>query len=856
LEIPLRVQGSGGIRRTNEPLTCGVPLPRGVAFDTGGWMLRDGDGRELPLQTAVIDQWSDGSLRWVLLDTQVSWAADDTPRALSLSTAPRGGGSVQRAGVAVGRTALGLSVDTGAASFVVAGRTRFLSVAEGHPSAPPGSAAELQLMSRAGHPEAFRWDAPVVERAGALRTVIRLQGRCEGQEALLVGLSLEFFAALSVIRVRLTVRNQRSAAHPGGFWELGDGGSLLLDDVSIHLKSAAAAPAVIRCSVGAGLPDAVAADEAHIYQASSGGENWDSSNHVNREGRVALPWRGYRGHLDGREIAGNRATPVLDVTSPAGTVGAAIPGFWQNFPRAVSASRDGLVVSFFPAEHVDGHELQGGEQKTHECYLLFGSDPVTERPLDWCRSPLVCHAEPAWYAEAAAMPYLHLQGDETQARYYSLAESAISGADTFLDKRERADEYGWRHFGDIYGDHEAVFHQGPSRLMSHYNNQYDPIAGFFYQFMRTGNAAWWTQFNELAAHVTDIDLYHTDADKAAYNGGLFWHTVHYVDAGKATHRSYPRAKGSNGGGPSSEQNYPTGLMLHYLATGHIGSRDAAVRLGQFVIDRDDGTRTVFRWLDRGATGLASASRTPDYHGPGRGSGNSLNALIVAHRLSGDRKYLDRAEEIIRRCTHPRQDVAALDLLDAENRWFYTMFLQSLSTYLDHKAERGALDAMYAYGREVLLLFARWMAANERPYLDEPDRLEYPTETWVAQDVRKSEIFEQAARHAAGEERSRFLERAEFFFGYVTSTLAAMPTRTLARPVVLLLVHGFMRPVRLFGRLSAAPMATADWEAQWPAPERFVTQRARATRRAVGLAMTGAALLLLAMVVLVVMALRR
>ena len=54
---------------------------------------------------------------------------------------------------------------------------------------------------------------------------------------------------------------------------------------------------------------------------------------------------------------------------------------------------------------------------------------------------------------------------------------------------------------------------------------------------------WRVLMDDLARHVADIDIYHTVEDKAAYNGGLFWHTCHYVDAGTSTHRSYPRANG-------------------------------------------------------------------------------------------------------------------------------------------------------------------------------------------------------------------------------------------------------------------------------------------------------------------------
>ena len=45
--------------------------------------------------------------------------------------------------------------------------------------------------------------------------------------------------------------------------------------------------------------------------------------------------------------------------------------------------------------------------------------------------------------------------------------------------------------------------------------------------------------HELALHVRDIDVYHTDGDKSAYNHGLFWHTWHYVDVGTSNHRAHP-----------------------------------------------------------------------------------------------------------------------------------------------------------------------------------------------------------------------------------------------------------------------------------------------------------------------------
>jgi hypothetical protein len=494
----------------------------------------------------------------------------------------------------------------------------------------------------------------------------------------------------------------------------------------------------------------------------------------------------------------------------------------------VEASAGEVVLRLFPRQYADVYELQGGEQKTHAFHVAFGRDAVTEGPLDWGRSPLLPHAGPEWYCSAGVVPSLTPKAGDPNTEYLQLVDAAVEGGDTFDQKREVIDEYGWRHFGDVYADHEGVFHKGPGPLVSHYNNQYDAIAGFACQFMRSGDLRWRRHMDELAAHVIDIDVYHTDRDKAAYNHGHFWHTFHYTDAGASTHRSYPRAAKVCGGGPGNEHNYAAGLMLHYFLTGSSAVREAAVGLARWVIDRDDGRKTVFRWLAGGHTGSASASRTPLYHGPGRGAANSVAALLVGRRLTGDDAFLAKAEQLIRRCIHPADDIAARNLLDAENRWFYTVFLQSLGRYLSDKAELGRIDRMYAYARASLLHYARWMADHEYPYLDKPEILEYPTETWAAQDMRKCEVFQLAALHATGAERARFLERADFFFRYSVRTLSGMATRTLARPVVLLLSNGFSRAYFQQNPDAAAPGPAAGED--FGRPEVFVPQKERAKKR--------------------------
>ena len=171
-----------------------------------------------------------------------------------------------------------------------------------------------------------------------------------------------------------------------------------------------------------------------------------------------------------------------------------------------------------------------------------------------------------------------------------------------------------------------------------------------------------------------------------------------------------------------------------------------------------------------------------------------------------------------------------------------MFLQSLGKYLHYKVERGELDAMYAYGRASLLHYARWMATNEYPYLEKPEKLEFPTETWAAQDIRKSDVFYYAALHASGEERARFEERGRFFHRSSIEGLQRAPTRAFARPVIVLLTSGFMEGWFTRHRGSEEPKASA--ESSFGKPQVFVPQRARAEKRAKLLAATGAILMVI------------
>jgi hypothetical protein len=839
-ELRVTVPGEPVPARLAEPLTVGIPVPPGLCPREDGIRLERIGGAGVPVDARALDRWPDGSVRWALLDFQGEASA------IYRVLFDRAPASRQSAALRIDRTTDAVIAETGAGRFTIAAQGPFSVRIETTNSPASGRDVRIVARERDGHPLVAVVESVAVDTGSERATVTITGGIGEGARTVLrFSVRLHLFAGLDTLKCELTVTNPSRAAHAGGIWELGDPRSVLLKELSVRVAS----PGLTRawCSPESGLPALEVGTDFELYQDSSGGDRWRSSVHVNRDGVVPMTFKGYRLKSGAEEHYGLRATPLVWAESAAGITAVGMPYFWQNCPKCVACDPDGLVLSLFPSQYGDLHEIQGGEQKTHVFSLAFTQAASTEA-LEWLRRPAMAAPNPQWYADARAVPYLTPAASDPHADYLRLVSAAIDGPESLERKRELIDEYGWRNFGDIYADHEAVLHTGPEPLVSHYNNQYDAIAGLAYQFMRSGNSRWWTAMDELASHVVDIDIYHTTEDKSAYDNGLFWHTVHYCDAGRSSHRSFPKAPGVYGGGPSNEHVYSTGLLLHFLMTGNEGSRAAALGLAEWAYRIDDGRLTVFKWLSHGDTGLASSTASADYHGPGRGAGNVIGVLLNGYRLAGDRKYLDKAEALIRRCINPADDVAARDLLDAERRWSYTVFLQVLGRYLGEKALVGQFDEMYAYARASLLLYARWMAVREYPYLDKPQILEYPNETWAAQDMRKSDVFKYAALYAEGQERASFLERADFFFRTSISQLSASPTRTLARPLVLLMSYGFMHAAFHANRdrLAILPAPTVGG---FPAPVSFVSQKATAIKRArTAIKAGGAGALLLVVIV--------
>ena len=811
VNIPVTIKETNGIERVREPVSIGIPFPKGEVTDPSLLCVLDKDGGVIPFATKILNTWFDGSSRWVLFDLQISLQPYEETACFITTESKRKSEGVFPYRIRIEENAEEFIVRTGEAEFYVnrAAFQPFKQVKLNDSETLDRS--RLLLVDDNGSEWEARAGRSFVESYNNLKAILNLEG-CFGSvngkrdHDLRFKSRLFFWAGYSFASVEFTIWNPEAARHPGGLWDLGDEGSRFFKELSFELSTKPGDHYRSQyCAEPAGK--VVNAGDVCIYQDSSGGENWKSRNHVNHLGRVPISFRGYRTYRSGDLIdEGLRATPIISITNGKVGIAGTLRHFWQNFPSSLEADGNCLRIGVFPKYFSDMFELQGGEQKTHRVWLHFNSGDVDPNPLAWVHYPLIPRASTEWCCQSGVFPYL-IPEDKIPNQFphkeaYEIIQNAIKGGSTFFNRREIIDEYGWRNFGDLYADHENQLYEGKKPIISHYNNQYDLINSFIKEYVRSGDNNWSSLAEELAGHVIDFDIYHTEKDRY-YNKGLFWHTDHYTDAATSTHRSYSRQtqiakKIKNyGGGPSHAHVYSQGLLNYYFLTGDQRAKEAVMDLACFVvkgIEGPDQPLSLFKAVARNSVTwvkqhLSNDSITPYglLDGPGRASGNGLSVLIDAYQLTKERDYLSKAEYLIRQCIHPKDDLSKRRLSDVNMRLMYTVFLQSLGKYMDVKAEMSEFDKMYFYSRESLLHYAKWMLGNEVPFLSIREKLDFPNfATRAATDIRKAHVLMLAAFYSEEDLKEEFIKKAKFFFENSIRDLLSLETRTLTRPLAILM----------------------------------------------------------------------
>lgn len=834
--VTITLDEQDGFARFQEPVSCGIPLIKGDVYQANELQLVDSKGQVLSASFTPLSSWHDKSVKWVLADFQVDVAANEKKNLKLTKKVPANTSLHPSPGIQVEEKENCFVVDTGACQYAIS-RTGFLSLDSVAMTGNDILAKPLttKLSDKYGKIWQPNIESCELERSNDLRLIIAFGG-CFGNgkesHSLRFKSRYHFYADKGSIRIDFTVWNPEAAIHKQGVWDLGDEHSIFFKDLRMDILVAGETQCHFALYPESDLQ--VGGDDILIYQDSSGGENWQSPVHVNRNDEIPVSFKGYEVYNGNNLLSkGDRATPVMALTTDQLSCTCTMPHFWQNFPKALSCRDNTINAQLFPDRFNDPYELQGGEQKTHTVYLHFGGQDQQEikSTVSSLHHPLVPHVDAGQYFSAGIaprpVPFKAVCDDAVCLQYQEYISAAIQGERSFFKRREIIDEYGWRNFGEMYADHEAVKHVGNKLFISHYNNQYDGIKGGLLQFMRTGNNEWYRLAEELAWHVADIDIYRTDRDRYEYNNGLFWHTDHHVEAATATHRTTSKKHFDLkdprfvGGGPSYEHNYSTGFCYYYWMTGEKRFKECVLLFADYVIQGLDGPDTLLEYakntVKKVKAKLLSSGSTPfgsPYGlttGPGRGSGNALNTLIDAYLITSDAMYWRRAGWLIRQCVAPDDDITARDLLNAELRWMYLIFLQALGRYLEVCVEREQWDEDFQYARKSFVKYADWMREFEYPYLEKPEILEFPNETWAAQDIRKADILALAARYCEKEKRDAFLEKSRYFFEKTLEHILQFGENSyLTRPIVVMMTNG-LTYMEMAQGLRADKLPTLDYQ---------------------------------------------
>ncbi len=793
MNIRISIAETHGIARCGESITFSCPFPAGSVLAESQVILVGDNGTQLPLQTRILGQWPDGTIKWLQLVSRIDCRANETI-VVFVTTGQR---EILPDGLRVEDVGESILVHTGQVSISLPKAPQeFRPFAEVRAASSDilTSGSYLKLTDAEGHTQQFIVNSYSIAEKGPLKARVRFRGRSEQCADLRFESVLTFYHNSAAIDVDFTIHNCRSAVHKNGLWDLGDPNSYYFKALIFDCEAFAADLTQLKCYSGSEVDSfATQGKPLAILQDASGGENWQSPVHRNRHGNVTLQHNGYR-VSSGQEIIGKglRTVPILTACGGERSLAMTMPLFWQEYPNSLSYSDHVLSVGLFPESFSDIYELQGGEKKTKSFFVDFAgnADSLAAR-LD----PLLISVDPSWLKSTQVIKDLPEEHD--------LVDSFCQSKD-FLEKREHVDEYGWRHFGEVYADHEAVGNEQKDIFVSHYNNQYDLLAGFYRKYLVTGDSNWKTLAQDLARHVVDIDIYHTDQDREEYNHGLFWHTDHYVPAGLGTHRSYSReqkadyALSAGGGGPGSEHCYTTGLKLHYYLTGDDRFKEAVIDLARWEQIALTGPRTVLAALKRGVDLLKKYRSMTDRNfllprfPLTRGSGNAITACLDAFELSNDRDWLSQAAGIITSSIHPDDDISARQLNNIEIAWSYTVFLVAVGKFIDTKILLKEFDSDFEQARKALLAYAMWMTEYEYPYLNKPERLEYPNETWAAQELRKAVVFYDSARFCRNiEQQTVFFDKSQAFFEEARKELMLHPTSSKTRPVALMLQNGWV-----------------------------------------------------------------
>jgi len=639
--IPLTVTNPLDVPRTAVPITSGIPMPQGALQPSDSLCLTDGDGAAVPAQFEPLAFWPEGSVKWALLDFQ----ADIAPHGKAVVRLTKADSAGPGTAVKVSRRGGAATINTGCLRLRVdpeaPGLIDSVEVLDAESGKWRGAASRVDALVRtakAAFVASRSQRAISIERRGPMRGTVAIRGEHtseRGDRCFSFVLRIHAFAGLPCLKLEYMFLNDNSA---GVFTRVRE----------VALSLGFAGDRTGEVNIG-GFDARDPSRPARLLQRDD----------------VDCVLEGL-----GRKQKGGRAPGWVCAGTDETTVVGAVRDFWQQWPKSIEVTDDGIRFGLLPAlekgqydgcEPVDKHYylfrgqdylIKTGVAKRHEVWLSFGDQVASGQLAAMANDPLMAVPPPEWFAATGAMGQMLPAGHPTAADYDRVA---THNADVYRQTTEQEHQYGVLNWGDWFG--ERVHNWG--------NHEYDTAHAFHLLYARTGDVAYFHEAERAAKHQADVDILHALNEDYLNSGELggyefpvgvgamylhaFGHVGGYLPLKKAA-RLYPKcytaADPRNLGHLWNE-----GLFETYYLTGDPWVKEAALELADYLVELADIKQFTW-WFGR------------DPH-CGRTGGWPLHALMAAYHATLKKKYLRAAKRIVE---------LALDDQDSHcGGWIYQLY---------------------------------------------------------------------------------------------------------------------------------------------------------------------------------------
>ena len=502
-QVELSVTESAGMARRQEPISGGVPLPRGRLRADQPFALFRADGRELPCQTRPLVVETDGTLRWVLLDFQDDLPAGTTAKYVLKAARPS---AAPARLLRIHESPQAVTVDTGVVQFAVSRKKPFAlldSVAVGGKEVLSGAGVSYtQLQGRKGWDDPAKWsplklqagppESVTVQYAGPMRATIQVKGRFADDPS---GASYQAWITAWAGQGRLLVKYKLCNSNADQYT------AILVRDSTIELKLAQPQGIVL-----GGQSPIPAGTSGWIYQGLL-----PSAPGACRAGRgeQAL-WTSAANDRPGGWIAGTGGA-VWFVWDRL---------FWTNPARRLEVAAGRLLLQGI-APRLDGPLDPNGREgrrigqpyQAQGFWLYDCSHHSSEYVLDFappaeldqlaraCHDRLWVLAPPSHYAECGVMGGPAGSLDDEQAAYKAWGWSYDPKQATASTPRVAA--------GSFVGFED-----------NHYESEADSVEALLLMYVRTGRRAWLDLGEAWARYHTDLQAWRSDL--WAWKDGAIW----------------------------------------------------------------------------------------------------------------------------------------------------------------------------------------------------------------------------------------------------------------------------------------------------------------------------------------------